>query len=325
MNLEEASVLVTGGAGFIGSNLVRRLLAMDVSQVIVLDTARKSFPPNVPIDPRIQVIRGSILDEEMLRLAFREKPDFVFHLAAHFANQKSLDYPETNLLINGLGTLRVLEYARLRDVGMTVFASSGCAMGGNTTEPMKEDEITIHMNSPYAVTKLLGELYFNFFHDTYGLPVSICRYFNVYGPGEMPGKYRNVIPNFIWSAIKGDPLPVMGTGEETRDYTYIDDIVDGTLLAATSEQGNGEAFNFASGKETTVNELVDMLSSVVGARLPVRYIPRRPWDNTIRRRASIEKARAVLDYEPKTSVEVGIEHTYNWMMTHREKIRSWLA
>ncbi len=322
--LRDANVLVTGGAGFIGSNLVRRLLTLDVAHVVVLDTAVRSFALNMPKDPRVQVIGGSILNETALGAAFDEPLDFVFHLAAHFANQKSLDDPETNLLVNGLGTLRLLEHARRNDVPMTIFASSGCAMAGNRTEPMTETDITLHLDSPYQVTKMLGELYFNMYHSTYGLPMVICRYFNVYGPGELPGRYRNVIPNFIWKALHGQPLRITGTGKETRDYTYVGDIVSGTLLAATSKKAVGETFNFASGAETSVYQLVINLSEAMGKILDVEYAPRRSWDVVTRRLASIEKARSVLGYEPKTPFAAGIRSTYEWFLFYREEIERWL-
>lgn len=327
MRLKDSHVLVTGGAGFIGSNLVRRLLTLvdGPESITIWDTASKSFTPNLPTDSRVQVIKGSILDEQVIRLAFRKQPDFVFHLAAHFANQKSLDYPETNLLVNGLGTLRVLEYSRLRDVSMTVFASSGCAMSGNRAESMTEDDITLHLDSPYQITKMLGELYFNFYHSHYGLPVSICRYFNVYGPGELPGKYRNVIPNFVWSALQEEPLRITGTGKETRDYTYVDDIVTGTLLAATSKQAVGEAFNLASGEETSVHQLVEAIAAGLGWKPAVEYAGRRLWDRTVRRRASIEKARRVLGYEPKTKIVDGIRQTCTWFIQHEQEIEAVLC
>lgn len=334
MKIAGSRVLVTGGAGFIGSNLVRRLLADDVGHVTVLDTARRSFPPNLPSDtgmkpwmkPWMTVVRDDLMGEAGLYAAFRDRPDLVFHLGAHFANQKSLEEPERNLLVNGLGTVRLLEYARRFDTKMTVFASSGCAMAGNSDDPMTEDDVTpLHFDTPYMVTKALGEMYFNMYHARYGLPMAICRYFNVYGPGELPGKYRNVIPNFVWSAMNGQPLTITGTGDETRDYTYVADIVNGTVLAAESDQSVGQTFHFASGGETPVKRIVEAIAAAMDKEPRVQYAPRRPWDTTTRRRASIDKARRVLGYEPVTPFAFGVDRTYRWMRQNEAAIREFLC
>ena len=180
-------VLVTGGAGCIGSNLVRVLLGVGVERVVVLDDLSASFEWNLPKDPRVVFVKGSILDEERLRRAFGFRPHYVFHLAAHFANQNSVDHPETDLMVNGLGTLKVLQYAYLTSVERVVYASSGCSVYGSRAPlPLREDFVSLHMDTPYQIHKLLGELYCNYFHDYYGLQVTIARYFNVYGPGEVP-------------------------------------------------------------------------------------------------------------------------------------------
>ncbi|MEM3703000.1 MAG: NAD-dependent epimerase/dehydratase family protein, partial [Candidatus Bathyarchaeia archaeon] len=185
-------VLITGGAGCIGSNLVKALAKTEPEKIIVLDDFSASHRWNLPNHPEISVINGSVLNEENLKTAFAEKPQYVFHLAAHFANQNSVDHPETDLMVNGLGTLKVLEYAHLTRVERFVYASSGCSVYGSQAPlPLKEDFVSLHLDTPYQIHKLLGELYCNYFHDYYGLPVAIARYFNVYGPGEVPGKYRN--------------------------------------------------------------------------------------------------------------------------------------
>lgn len=313
------NVLVTGGTGFIGSNLVRRLLDAG-NTVTVLDTALRSFLPN--IDPRARLVGGKIYDDGALRWAFEEPPETVFHLAAHFANQKSIEEPEKNLMVNGMGTLKLLEYARKYDVSRVVYAGSGCSMPGSADEPMTEDEVSLKLDTPYKVTKMLGEMYFNLY-ATYGLPVTICRYFNVYGPGELPGKYRNVIPNFLWSAMHRRPLTITGTGDETRDFTYVGDIVEGTLLAAESKRAVGETFNLASGTETSVKRLIEVITSVLGTQ-DVGYEPRREWDRVARRNVSIYKARTVLGYEPKTALEEGIANTVAWLRAHEWEIKRWL-
>src|SRR2546426_2064539 len=229
-------ILITGGAGCIGHNLAEAFLEGGPKEVIILDDLSSSFEWNIPRDPRITFIKGTILADDSLETAFSGRPDYVFHLAAHFANQNSIEHPETDLLVNGLGILKTLRRAHMVKSEKFVFASSGCSVYGSEAPlPLKEDFVSLHLDTPYQITKLLGELYCNFYNDYYGLPVVIARFFNVYGPGEVPGKYRNVIPNFIYKALKGQPLPITGTGEETRDWTYVSDIVDGILRCATHE------------------------------------------------------------------------------------------
>jgi len=316
-------VLITGGAGCIGSNLTRALLRADPEKIIIIDDLSASFEWNIPKDPRVVFVHGSILDEERMRRAFSYKPHYVFHLAAHFANQNSVDHPETDLLVNGLGTLKTLEYANLVGVERFVFASSGCSVYGSRAPlPLREDYVSLHLDTPYQIHKLLGELYCNYFHDYYELPVAIARYFNVYGPGEVPGKYRNVIPNFIWWAIHGKPLPITGTGEETRDFTFVEDIVDGTLRMGVVKEAVGEAINLASETETKIIDLANWINELVGNKAGIVFRPRRDWDKVVRRRASIEKARKILGYKPKTDIRSGLRKTYNWILENKEKIEA---
>jgi nucleoside-diphosphate-sugar epimerase len=319
---EGKRVLVTGGCGCIGSNLVRKLLRAEPDLIVVLDDLSASFEWNLPKDSKIQFIHGSVLDEEKLKRAFSFRPDYVFHLAAHFANQNSVDHPETDLMVNGLGTLKTLQYAYLTGVERFVFASSGCSVYGSQAPlPLKEDFVSLHLDTPYQIHKLLGELYCNYFHNYYGLPVAIARYFNVYGPGEVPGKYRNVIPNFIWWAIHRQPLPITGTGEETRDFTFVEDIVDGTLKMGVVEEAVGEAVNLASETETRIIDLANWINELTGNDAGVVFKPRRDWDKVVRRRASIEKARKILGYEPKTDIKAGLKKTYQWIVENKDRIR----
>jgi len=314
-------ILVTGGAGCIGSNLVRALLRADVEKIVVLDDLSASFEWNLPDDPKVIFIKGSVLDEELLRRTFSFRPHYVFHLAAHFANQNSVDHPETDLMVNGLGTLKVLQYAYLTGVERVVYASSGCSVYGSRAPlPLREDFVSLHLDTPYQIHKLLGELYCNYFHDYYGLPVTIARYFNVYGPGEVPGRYRNVIPNFIWWAMHGRPLPITGTGEETRDFTFVEDIVDGTLRMGVVDKAVGEAINLASGKEIRIIDLANWVNELTGNEAGIVFRPRRSWDRAVHRRASIEKAKRILGYEPKTDIKTGLERTYRWILENRERI-----
>jgi len=319
----DKTVLITGGAGCIGSNLTKALIKAEAARIIVLDDLSAAEKWNIPVARNVAFIEGSILDEEVLKRAFSQKIDYVFHLAAHFANQNSVDNPETDLMVNGLGTLKVLEYSHLTNVGRFVFASSGCSVYGSQAPlPLKEDFVSLHLDTPYQITKLLGELYCNFFANYYGLPVAIARYFNVYGPGEIPGAYRNVIPNFIWWALHKRPLPITGTGEETRDFTFVEDIVDGTLRLGVTPEAVGDAFNLASETETKVIDIANLVNEITGNDKAVQFVARRDWDKITQRRASIEKASKVLGYEPKMKMKDGIRRVYDWIVENHEEIET---
>jgi UDP-glucose 4-epimerase len=317
------NVLITGGAGCIGSNLAKALIKANAAKIIILDDLSAAERWNIPVGPSVIFIEGSVLDEEVLKRAFSTKPDFAFHLAAHFANQNSVDNPETDLEVNGLGTLKLLQYSHLARVSKFVFASSGCSVYGSQAPlPLKEDYVSLHLDTPYQITKLLGELYCNFFHNYYGLPVAIARYFNVYGPGEIPGAYRNVIPNFMYWALHRMPLPITGTGEETRDFTFVDDIVDGTLRLGAMPQAVGDAFNLASETETKVIDIANMVNEITGNPGGVKLVARRDWDKITRRRASIEKAKKVLGYKPKTDIRNGIKKVYDWITENQDRLEA---
>ena len=315
--------LVTGGAGFIGSNLVQRLLSLDASKVVVLDDLSSAFHWNLPRDNRVKFIQGSILDDEKIASAFDSRPDYVFHLAAHFANQNSVDNPERDLIVNGLGTLKLLRISRIGDIDRFVFASSGCSVyGSDAPLPLTEDHVSLNLDTPYQITKLLGELYCNYFWNYYGLKIGIPRFFNVYGPGEVPGKYRNVIPNFIFWALSGKPLPITGTGDETRDFTFVHDITSGILRCGYLNSAVGEALNLASGNETKIRDLADMVNRLTGNKKGTITLEKRDWDKSTRRKASIDKASKLIDYRPSFDLERGIGMTVKWFKEHWDKIKN---
>ena len=310
------TILVTGGAGAIGSNLTRRLAELG-AVVLILDDFSSAERWNVPSLPGILLIDGDILDEVKVKRAFFERPQIVFHLAAFFANQNSVDHPERDLMVNGMGILRLLEYSVFTNVERFIFASSGCAIyGSHAPLPLREESMSMYLSTPYQITKMLGELYCNFFYNHHGLKVVKPRFFNSYGPGEMPGQYRNVIPNFIYWAIKGLPLPITGTGEETRDFTYVGDLVDGLLRAGTTESAIGQEFNLASEAETRVIDLATMINEATGNKSGIRHVQRRKWDTKSRLLASVERAHKLIGYEPHTSFSVGLKNTIQWFQEH---------
>ena len=310
---KDEKILVTGGAGAIGANLTKALAEAGAAMVIVLDDLSSSERWNVPSLPNVLFVEGNILDEEKLKRVFFEEPKYVFHLAAFFANQNSLDHPEKDLLINGLGTLKVLRYSQLVKVKRFTYASSGCSIYGSESPlPLREEFMSLHLSSPYQITKMLGELYCNFFYHHYGLSIVRTRFFNSYGPGEIPGQYRNVIPNFIYWAMRKQTLPITGTGEETRDFTYVGDIVDGLLRAGYFEEAISEDINLASGKETKIIDLANLINKLTGNNSGLRFGERRKWDTKDRLLASIDKAKKLINYEPKTPFEEGVKNTIGW-------------
>lgn len=306
-------ILITGGAGAIGSNLCRAFIMCGVKRVIILDDFSSGYQWNIPNLDVIQVIRGSVESVRDLEVAFSFHPTHVFHLAAFFANQNSVEHPENDLSVNGFGALRTLMQARKHGVTRFVYAASGAGLHGNGLElPLRDDAYSMHLRTPYQVTKMLGELYCNYFFYQFGLPVVKTRFFNCYGPGELPGKYRNVIPNFIYSALKREPLPVLGTGEETRDFTFIDDIIDGVLRAGYYEQAIGQTVNLASGLETSIRELACLINTFTENNAGIIFKAVRKWDIDTRRLASIQFARECLEYQPRVSLNDGLLQTISW-------------
>lgn len=311
---QDKTVLVTGGAGCVGSNLSRKLDELGAN-IVVLDNLSSSYEWNIADLNNIKFIEGDILDDAALKRVFKEKPDFIFHLAAHFANQNSVDNPEKDLMVNGIGILKVLQYAQLCDIERFVYSSSGCGVYGlDSKMPFEEPDISISLHTPYQVTKLLGELYTNYFHNLYSMPIVNARFFNVFGPGEVPGKYRNVIPNFFYWSITNQALPITGEGSETRDWTYVEDIVNGLIAMGIKEEAIGEAINLGSGEDHKVIDMANKINDLTGNNEGIAYIARRDWDAKTKLLSSIEKAKDILNYKPSVSFDKGLEKTYNWFI-----------
>lgn len=316
------TVLITGGAGAIGSNLTRAIAELDAKRVIVFDDMSAAYEWNVPSLKNVLLVKGSVTDEIALKRVFTIRPDVVYHLAAFFANQNSVDYPQRDLQTNGLGTLLVLQYAQMCGVARVVYASSGCSIYGSQAPlPLKEDFMSMHLTTPYQITKMLGELYCNFFNHHYGLPVVKTRFFNSYGPGEVPGQYRNVIPNFIYRGLSGLPIPLTGTGEETRDFTYVGDIVDGLLRAGYFERAIGQEMNLASGQEVRIIDLARRVNELTGNTGGIAFAERRVWDTKKRLLASVDRADELLGYKPRMSFEDGLAGTIAWFRANWDKIQ----
>ena len=322
LQYKDQVILVTGGGGAIGSNLCKELAEIGARKVIILDDLSASYQWNIPNLPNILFVKGSITSDIDLKRVFNEKPSYVFHLAAFFANQNSVDYPEKDLLVSQLGTIKVLEYAALvGGIKRFVYAGSGCAIyGAQAPLPLKEEFMSMHLTTPYQISKMAGELYCNFYWHHYGLPVVKTRFFNSYGPGEVPGQYRNVIPNFIYWAMKGQPLPITGDGKMTRDFTYVGDIVDALIRAGVKEGIIGSEMNIASGREIEIVEMAEMINLLVGNAAGLVFTDRRKWDTKSRLLASIDRAKEQLGYDPDTKFEDGLKSTVAWFESNWKQI-----
>lgn len=301
-------IVVTGGAGMIGSHLVARLLG-EGHDVMVLDDLSSGDRANLPAGATF--VLGSVADAAAVEQALTPSPDAVAHLAALFANQNSVEHPVLDLEVGGLGTLNVLEAARARSIGRVLVCSSSCVYGH--VDVATEDEVRRPSETPYAITKALGEDYARFYAAHHGLHTVIVRPFNAYGPHERPGPYRNVIPNFLAAARRGEPLVITGSGEETRDFTFVTDTVDGMVRALFGPAEPGSVFNLGTGVDTSIADLAAKVNALTGNGAGMRSVPRRAWDGTLHRRASIDRARDVLGYAPATSLDDGLAITLAWL------------
>jgi nucleoside-diphosphate-sugar epimerase len=311
-------VVITGGAGAIGSRLVSRCLDLGAEHIIAVDNLTSGYKWLLPPHPGVRLVQADTCD--LLDLEIAVANPTVFHLAAFFANQNSVDHPREDLHTNGLGTLTTLMWAAERGARRFVYASAGCSIAGHGIEAaIREDmPVSLTLDTPYQITKALGEFYCNYFNPR--IPTVRCRFFNSYGPGEIPGPYRNVIPNFIWCALRGEPLVITGTGDETRDFIYVDDLVSGLLAAAGRPEARGEAFNLGTGVQTRIIDLAEIVIKACRSTSRIEFGPRRPWDRSTHREAEISKAKAALGFQPTVAIREGIERTVDWFREHFHRI-----
>ena len=301
-------VLVTGGAGFVGGALVRRLAGAG-AKVTVLDDLFTGKAEVVPATA--QLVVGSVEDGALVRDLVADA-SVVFHLAARNIIASTKD-PRSDFATNIGGTLNVLLAVRDSKVDRMVYAGTTSIYGNPRSIPINEDDHIVPL-SPYAVSKLGGEHYCLAFYESYGTPISIVRYSNVFGIGQRPDNpYCGVISKFLAAAYERRPLQVHGDGEQTRDYTYIDDAIDATMLAAILPRAEGEAFNIGTGIETSVNRLTHLVGQAVGRDINVAHVDRRDIDNIRRRVVSIEKARRMLRWSPQVTLTEGLARTVRWV------------
>jgi nucleoside-diphosphate-sugar epimerase len=307
--------LVTGGGGFIGSHIVDRLLAGG-HEVRVLDNFSTGRRENLlHVTDEIDIVEGDITSYERAHRAV-VNCDGVFHQAALPSVPRSIQDPLTSHAANSVGTLNLLLAARDSGVGRVVVASSSSVYGANRILPKQEDQATLPI-SPYAVAKLAGEGFCRSFSQVYGLETVALRYFNVFGPRQDPlSEYAAVVPKFITAALTGQPVTIHGDGEQSRDFTYVENVVEANLRAMAATGVSGRVFNIAIGDRITLNQLVDRISELTGRAVERIHTDARAGDvrDSL---ADVSAAREALGYEAAVSLDDGLERTIAF---HQERL-----
>jgi nucleoside-diphosphate-sugar epimerase len=309
--------LVTGGAGFIGSNLTKALLEAGHS-VRILDNFSTGKRENLgPFQDKIELIEGDLRSYHIVHEAVRDI-EVVFHQGALPSVPRSINDPITTNQVNVEGTLNILDAAKDAGVRRVIYASSSSIYGENPALPKQEDMTPLPI-SPYAVAKLAGEKYCQAFTRSYGLETVALRYFNVFGTGQDPkSQYAAVIPLFITAFLDGSQIRINGDGEQSRDFTFIDNVVQANMKAATAENASGEVFNVACGDRTSLNQILDNLRKVTEVDVEVIYGQDRPGD-VKHSLADITKARNILGYMPAVTAEEGLRRSVIWYRTARKQ------
>lgn len=331
-------VLVVGGAGFVGSNLVRGLLALPITEqparITIIDNLLSADRANVPSHSSIRLIVDTIINDAVLA-GFSDDIDYVFHLACYHGNQSSIHDPLADHANNTLTSLKL--FNRLKDIKSIrkiVYAAAGCAVAEKTFDGARattEDaSVSLYHDSPYSISKLIGEMYGNYFWGRFGLPFVKARFQNVYGPGEILGAgnwrgtphtvWRNVTPTFIWRALHGEALPVENGGIATRDFIFVEDMARG-LMAAALRGEPGEIYNLGSGVEISIRELAERINTLTENTTPIALTPARDWDRSGQRFAATDKARKMLGFVATVPHEEGLARTIAWTKEHDSLIR----
>lgn len=328
-----ANVLVVGGAGFVGSNLVKQILIDRPRKLTIVDNFLSADPINVPADPVVHLVSGSITSERILRELDNDL-DYVYHLACFHGNQSSIHDPLVDHENNTLTTLKLFD--RLKDIKTikkVVYAAAGCAVAAKTFDgasaTTEDAPVSLFHDSPYSISKLIGEMYGNYYFTRYNLPFVKARFQNVYGPQEILGAgswrgtpatvWRNVTPTFIWKSLHGEALPVENGGIATRDFIFVEDMARG-LMACGLKGRAGEIYNLGSGVETTILQLAERINAATGNKTPIALTPARDWDRSGQRFAAIDKARDELGFVAQITHEEGVKRTVEWTRKHQDYI-----
>lgn len=331
----DRSLLVVGGAGFVGSNLVRLLLQMGPASVTIVDNFLSSERVNIPDDGRVRLIEGSVADARVIA-QLPDDLDYIWHLACYHGNQSSIHDPIADHDNNTLTSLVLFDALSTRsNLTKVVYSAAGCAVAEKTYDaPAATPEdapVSLFHDSPYSISKLIGEMYGNYYFSRYGLPFVKARFQNVYGPGEILGAgrwrgtyatvWRNVTPTFVWKALHNVTLGLDNGGMVSRDFIFVEDICRG-LIACALKGNPGESYNIASGVETTIMELAETIIELTQSRSELVIQPARNWDNSGRRFGSTEKSSRELGFRATVDLRAGLERTVSWTRSNIEVIRS---
>lgn len=331
--MRDTDVLVVGGAGFVGSNVVLALLDRGARRVCVVDNFLSAERENVPDDARVELVEGSIADDRVLA-GLTDEWDYVFHLSTYHGNQSSIENPLEDHEHNLITTLKLYERAkswpRLRKL---VYSASGCTLAEHTfgdAEATQEDgPVPLDLDSPYQISKVVGEFYSVYYHQRHGLPTVRARFQNVYGPREILGAgqwrgtpatvWRNVVPTFVYRALKGLPLQLDNGGVASRDFVFVGDVVEG-LLRCAEAGAPGDVYNLASGVETPILELAQTIIALCNSESELELGPRRDWDRSGNRFGSTEKSEREIQFVARTGLEDGLRQTIDWTTENMDLI-----
>ena len=329
----DRNVLVVGGAGFVGSNLVRQILQSQPRRLTIVDNFLSADPVNVPGHPAVKLVAGSITNDRVLG-ELDPDLDYAFHLACFHGNQSSIHDPLADHENNTLTTLKLFERLKdIKSIRKVVYAAAGCAVAEKTFDgaaATREDApVSLHHDSPYSISKLVGEMYGNYYLARHKMPFVKARFQNVYGPGEILGAgrwrgtphtvWRNVTPTFIWKSMHGEPLPVENGGIATRDFIFVEDMARG-LMACALKGAPGEIYNLGSGAEITIRHLAERINVLTGNQTPIKMSPARDWDRSGQRFADTRKSRETLGFTAGVTHEDGLRRTVEWTTANQATI-----
>lgn len=324
-NFRNKNVLVIGGAGFIGSNLVRQILLLEDVSITIVDNLLSSDVSNIPDVERVKFIFGSVCDKGVLD-QIGDEFHYIFNLACFHGNQSSLHDPIKDHENNALPSLMILDHIKnFNSVEKYIYAAAACAVAektyDNAKETVEEQPVSLDHDTPYSISKIIGELYANFYAKEFGIHAVKARFSNAYGRHEVLGAgqwrgtshtiWRNVIPTFIWKCLHGEPISLFNGGDATRDFIFAEDMANG-LIHCAANGGFKETYNLATGVETSILELATKINELCGSRSELIMEPARDWDNSGKRYASIVKAERELGFKSKFNLETGLEETVEW-------------
>lgn len=332
MRFEGKKILVIGGAGFVGSNLSQQLLNENVASVKVVDNLLSAEVDNLPQSNRLSFVMGSITDDRVL-MSIGTDYNYVFHLATYHGNQSSIHDPIADHENNTLTTLKLCEHFKNVPLDKFVYSSAGCTVAEKTYDDVdatdEDAEVSLYHDSPYQISKIIGEFYGNYYWMKYKLPFVKARFQNVYGPKEILGAgrwrgtpatvWRNVTPTFIWKALYSESLPLENEGKASRDFIYVTDIAEG-LMRCALKGTTGEVYNLASGVETTIKELAETINQLTGNKTPITYTNPRPWDRSGKRFGATKKAEQDLGFKAQVSLDQGLQQTIQWTNDNKQYI-----